>query len=249
MNIAYYFKNIDSTEAIKTYVADKTTKLQERMHHIEGVDARFSVERQNQMFEITVHADATVFHIRKTEKDMYAAIDLAMEVLNNQIDRYHKKIAEKNTALENLQQLPVFNQPEPDEAALISVFEAPVKPMDDTEAILQLQANKYRFLMFHHNNEQRYSVVMARPDGNYSVVSTLPDDGQYQETVVKLEAGETKPLTESLYPMAKLTIAEAIERLEENNLDYLVFVNDETLRMNLLFHGKHGELIIKKPAI
>ena len=107
MNIAYYFKNIDSTEAIKTYVADKTTKLQERMHHIEGVDARFSVERQNQMFEITVHADATVFHIRKTEKDMYAAIDLAMEVLNNQIDRYHKKIAEKNTALENLQQLPV----------------------------------------------------------------------------------------------------------------------------------------------
>ena len=103
--------------------------------------------------------------------------------------------------------------------------------------------------MFHHNNEQRYSVVMARPDGNYSVVSPLPDDGQYQETVVKLEAGETKPLTESLYPMANLTIAEAIERLEENNLDYLVFVNDETLRMNLLFHGKHGELIIKKPAI
>lgn len=248
MNINYYFKNIEATEALKDYASEKAEKVRERLHHIEGIDVRFSVERQNQSFEISIHADSTVFHIKKTEKDMYAAMDKAVDVLNKQIDRYNKKNAEKSSGINTLQVLPVFESTEDNELESISVFKAPLKPMDNLEAALQLKANRYRFMMYLQINEQKYSVIMARPDGNYSVISPIDQGEKYQETVFKISKNQLTPISEALYPMSKLTIPEARERLDENNLDFLVFVNEEYSQLNLLFHGRHGDLVLKRPA-
>ncbi|MCX7632819.1 MAG: ribosome-associated translation inhibitor RaiA [Turneriella sp.] len=246
MEIGYYFKNLPPTEAIKQYAAKKIEKLKDRLHHIEGIDVRFSLERQNQSFEITVHGDATVFHLKKSDKDLYAAIDNAIDVLNNQIDRYRKKLEEK-TAEAREMFLPRLEERSVPEETEIGVREAEIKPMDDLEAILQLRSKKYRFLMYHHANSEQYGLVTARNDGNYSIVMPAKEGG-FTETIVRLNGNSLEKLAESIYPVSRLTVAEALDVLNESNLDFLAFVNDDTGRLNVIFHAHGGGIMIKRPA-
>jgi len=248
MEIAYYFKNLDPTDAIKDYCAEKIGKLKDRLHHIESVDVRFNLVRQNQVCEITVHADSTVFHVTKSDKDLYASIDSATDTLNNQVDKYHKKLDSRSGGVKgNLDFLPLFSPEFPKEEVTIQVFEAPPKPMTDVEAVLQLQTEKYRFHMYHHIDEKRYSLVFARPDGNYSLISPTSEIGQYNERVVGVKEGEMKEISHTLYPLSILTIAEAVEQIREANLEYFAYVNEESRRMNVLFYAKNGELSLKRP--
>jgi len=244
MNVAFYFKNLEPTDAIKEYCKEKISKIQDRLHHIEAVDVRFKLLRQNQVCEVTVHADATVFHVQKQDKDLYAAIDATVDILNIQIDKYHKKIGEKSTAMEIM---PTRENPLEKEDHTIHVYEAAVKPMTDLEAILQLQSEKFKFHMYHHAEEKRYSMVFARPDGNYSLISPTKELGQYEEKIVKVKDNTLKDIAFSLYPLSILSVSEAIEQRNESNLEYLAFVNEESRRLNILFISKNGELALKKP--
>ncbi len=245
MEISYYFKNLPPTDAIKAYTAKKIEKLKERLHHIEGIDVRFSLERQNQFFEITVHGDATVFHLKKSDKDLYAAIDNTLDVLNNQIDKYRKKFEEKTAQVRDIF-LPQTADRAREEETEIEVRDAEIKPMDDLEAVLQLRSKQFRFLMYHHVNEQRYGLVTARNDGNYSIV--MPGGGGFVETVVRLGDNKLEKLAESVYPVSKFTVAEALDMLSEASLDYLAFVNEDTGRLNVMFHAQGGGIMIKRPA-
>lgn len=246
MEIAYYFKNLPPTDAIKAYATKKIDKLKERLHHIEGIDVRFSLERQNQFFEITVHGDATVFHLKKSDKDLYAAIDNALDVLNNQIDKYRKKFEEKASVARDAF-LPKADERTREDETEIIVRDAEMKPMDDLEAILQLRSKKFRFLMYHHDEEKRYGLVTARNDGNYSIVMPAKGGG-FVETVMRYENGKIEKLAEAIYPVSKFTVAEALDMLSEANLEYLAFVNEDTDRLNVIFHAIGGGIMIKRPA-
>jgi putative sigma-54 modulation protein len=245
MEIAFYFKNLPPSDAIKQYASKKIEKLKERLHHIEGIDVRFSLERQNQFFEITVHGDSTVFHLKKSDKDLYAAIDNALDVLNNQIDKYRKKLEEKTAGLREVF-LPKSEDRTVTDEVEIEVRDAEVKPMSDLEAILQLRSEKFRFLMYHHADSTRYGLVTARNDGNYSIV--MPSEEGFTETVVRLQDNKLEKLAESLYPVSKFTVAEALDVLNEANLDFLAFVNEDTGRLNVIFHA-NGGIRIKRPAV
>lgn len=250
MNIAYYFKNLEPTDALKEYTAEKLEKVRERLHHIQGIDARFSIERQNQIFEVTIHADSHVFHLKKQDKDMYAAIDLTINALNNQIDKYHKKLDERqSTAIDPRDMVPEFQAKPEEEETIVQIYDASPKPMDDVEALLQMKAGNLKFLMFRHNNDKRSSLIMKRPDGNYSIIKPRQEAGQYEEHVTRIKGNITTEISVSLYPMSQLTVTEAIEKLREENLEFIAFVNEESRRMNVMFHAKNGELAIKRPAV
>jgi len=246
MEIAYYFKNLPPTDAIKAYAGKKIEKLKERLHHIEGVDVRFSLERQNQFFEITVHGDATVFHLKKGDKDLYAAIDNALDVLNNQIDKYRKKFEEKAAVAREVF-LPQSKERVQQDETEIAIHDAEMKPMSDIEAILQLRTKKFSFLLYHHADQKNYGLVTARNDGNYSLVQPS-NGGGFVETVVRLSGDKLEKLAELIYPVSKFTVAEALDVLNEAGLEYLAFVNEESGRLNVIFHALAGGIMIKRPA-
>ena len=91
MEISYYFKNLEPSDAIKEYIQEKVGRLDKRFQHIESVDARMAVQKKDQIFELTIHADSKVFHVKKDDKNLYAAIDIGSDALSKQVDRFHKK--------------------------------------------------------------------------------------------------------------------------------------------------------------
>ncbi|RME93690.1 MAG: ribosome-associated translation inhibitor RaiA [Candidatus Hydrogenedentota bacterium] len=247
MNISVYFKNLEKTDAIQNYIEEKLKNMASLFHHIEAVDVRFFLERQYQVCEITVHADAKVFHIRKKNKDLYAAIDAALDALHVQVDKHHKKMDRRSHEYDRRAVLPSVPEIPEGEEVLLTVYEASAKPMDDLEAILQLRAGRFRFIMYHHINEKKFSIAYQRPDGNYSIITPAKEEGQYAEHIVKFQDNQLKELSVAVYPMDRMTVAEAIEALKENNLEFLAFINEETSKMNVLFQTKHGDLALKRP--
>lgn len=246
MDIAFYFKNLAPTEAIKTYAGKKLEKLKERLHHIEGIDVRFSLERQHQFFEVTVRGDATVFHLKKSDKDLYAAIDNALDVLNNQIEKYRKKLEGKSASMPPIP-MPMIAEHPAQEEIEIAIRDAEIKPMDDHEAVLQLRTKKLRFLMYHHADKKKYGLVTVRNDGHYSIVTPAADG--FVETISELEETSLRKMSEAIYPVSKFTVAEALELLQEGGLEYLAFVNEETGRLNVIFYAASGAVVIMRPAV
>lgn len=248
MNIQFYFKNIEPTDAIKNYVSEKLKKIEDRLHHTQNVNVRFFVEREKQFCDISIQADATVFHVHKSDTDLYAAIDSVLDILHIQIDKHHKKI-ESRAVHEGIspEGFPYMENEPVDEEIPIAFYPAPSKPMTNLEAIAQLQMEKFKFFMFHELDAKRYSLVYVRPDGLFCIITPTSEFGQYKEHVVKMEDKELCDVSISLFPMSKLILAEASERLQDNNMEYMVFLNEDTRRMNVLFRNKNGELALKQP--
>ena len=253
MNISFYFKNLDPTQAVKSYTAKKLAKIEKLVHHSEGIDARFFLLKKEHICEITIHADNKVFHVKKADKNMYVSIDLVIHALQKAIDRYHKKKKTSHEEENINSHLPVFEKKEkPLEEVEISIFEVPHKPMYHQEAFLQLREHRYKFMMYRNMNTitKRFSLLFLRPDGNYSVVSPSYKLREYNETIYREDYSnsEFKKISSSKYPMSSWTIYQAIGILHQNQSDYLAFVNQDTSKMNILFHSRSGNLILKKPA-
>jgi len=246
MNVSYYFKNLTPTDALKEYAGSKLKRFYERLNHLRGVEVRFKLERQNQFCEITLYADSMVYHSKKKAKDLYASIDTCVDSLQNQIDKYHKKL--DTIRMDISKKIPIASSYKTEDADTVTIYDAPVKPMNDLEAILQLKAHKYRFYMFHTMNEKRYSLAFIRLDGNFSIIAPAEKVGEYWEHVVKIGQNELIELSTTLYPLSELSIPEAIEKLKEDDLEYLTFLNDESKRMNVLFYSRDNELLIKRPG-
>ena len=250
-NIAFYFKNLKPTQAIKSYTIGKLDKLEKILHHPQRVDVRFSHLKKKHICEITVHADNNVFHIQKVDTNMYQTIDLVIHSLQKAIKRSRKKRAVSGEEENIKSYLPVFEKREKKyEERGIHILEVPHKPMHDQEAFLQLKERRYKFMMYRYIDTKRFSLLYLNLNGNYCIISPRGKVGSYVQTTYREEpsTGELRKVSNSIFPMSFMNISEAIETLYKNQSDYLSFVNGDTLKMNVLFHSHAGELILKRPA-
>lgn len=87
MKIAFTFRNFDSSEWLKSYAADKLSKLQKLAHAPLHVALTFSVERHLQCVDLSAQTGAEAYLVREQHSDMYAAIDLALDKLKRQFER------------------------------------------------------------------------------------------------------------------------------------------------------------------
>jgi putative sigma-54 modulation protein len=85
MEIAYTFRNVESSEGVKRYAKDKLTRLQKYVRSPLAVDVVLSHERHMHRVEITVRSDAARHGAQHEAEDMYAAIDLVVDKLDRQL--------------------------------------------------------------------------------------------------------------------------------------------------------------------
>ncbi len=215
MVINIYFKNIEPTSAIKEYVEKKIKRVLKKLYHVEGVQVRFQVEREEQVCEITIQGDNTVYHIREKEKDLYAAIDLAIDSLEHKVTLAHKK-------REKREKEPVSWYEEEKDRVEIEKVEVPFKPMDDYEAFLQLKSNGYKFLLYHPLEEKRFRLLL--PDIGKRAFLYVPVEGmRYEKRVVREEEEEgLRILKKEEVELPVLSLEEAQKRRKDK--DFLFFL-------------------------
>lgn len=91
MSIEYTFRNLESSDAIKSYAADKLTKLEKYLRVPLDAHVTFSLERRMQCVDVSFNSAGEHYQGRAEEEDMYAAIDLVVDKLQRQLNRVHSQ--------------------------------------------------------------------------------------------------------------------------------------------------------------
>ena len=136
MNINIRGDKIEVTDSIKNYVKEKLAKLEKYFEEPNQIDAHVLVRVRNgeQIIEVTIPASKYTLRAEEKNADLYAAIDLVIDVLERQIRKNKTKLERRKA------DLPVFNFPvieevEIDSKDIIKRKNIGTKPMNEEEAI------------------------------------------------------------------------------------------------------------------
>lgn len=92
MEIIIHGRHLETTEAIKSYVKDKGSKLTKYSDRINKIQFTLKVEGQNHTVEAVCSVAKTTLVAEAVNSDMYAAINLVMDKLEKQFVRQKEKL-------------------------------------------------------------------------------------------------------------------------------------------------------------
>lgn len=97
MQVSVTFKNIDPSDALKAYAAKKLERIEKLLDAPSEVNVVFSVEKIRHITEISATGGRTTVHATETSESMYAAIDLAVDKIKQQLSKSKKKQQSRKT--------------------------------------------------------------------------------------------------------------------------------------------------------
>ena len=173
MRFQYTEKKVTLPENVHKYAEKKVMKL-ERFF---GTDAdalvTFSVEKNRNNVEITVHAANTYFRASESTSDMFASIDAAVATIERQIRKNKTRLARNLRPDALTSNIPAeFDVVEEPEFDVVRTKRFAVKPMTTEEAILQMNLLDHTFYVFRNMDTSAVCVVYRRNNGGYGLIET-----------------------------------------------------------------------------
>jgi putative sigma-54 modulation protein len=87
MRIAFTFRNLESSDAVKQYATDKIAKFEKYVRAPLEAEVVASLERHLQCVDVTIVSGSSRYEAREESADMYASIDLVIDKLDAQLKR------------------------------------------------------------------------------------------------------------------------------------------------------------------
>jgi putative sigma-54 modulation protein len=85
VNISITFRHMDSSNAIKSYAADKIGKLQKFLRQPMTAKVTLSIDRLKHVAETRISSGGSHLEAKEASEDMYASIDRVIDKLERQI--------------------------------------------------------------------------------------------------------------------------------------------------------------------
>ena len=134
----------------------------------------FSVEKNRNKVELTVHGAGTWFRASESTSDMFASVDAAVGTIEGQIRKNKTRLARRlrQDAFSRTVEETSFAQEEPEEELkIVRVKKFYMRPMTRDEAILQMNLLEHNFFAFRdEDNGGSFAVVYRRNDGGYGII-------------------------------------------------------------------------------
>ena len=174
MQVTVTFKHMNSTEALRSYAAEKSERFAKYL--VEPVEVHWflSVEKIRHIAEATIAAKDVSIKACEVAEDMYSAIDMALEKLEKQVRKHKEKVKNHKLGDTEATMYPPADvyKGEPQLPRIIETENMFVKPMSVEEATLQLGVSKGNFLVFTDSVTGRINVLYRRGDGNFGLIET-----------------------------------------------------------------------------
>jgi len=175
MHIQITAKNIDLTDAIRSYVNKKIGKVKKYFDQVIEVHVVLEVQKNLHTAEVLVNAKGVFLKGLEKSEDLYASIDLAVDKIERQLIKYKEKIQSKklmNKDFEEPFRLNVIETGSLDTDTPVTVIskQIPVKPMDVEEAVMQMDLLNKNFFVFRNADSSEVNVVYKRDDGNIGLI-------------------------------------------------------------------------------
>ena len=174
MEIVIHGSKVKITEAMHEYIEEKLKKLEKYLKNSENVRANVivKVKNHNQTIEITIPLKSFILRSEETKDDFYAAVDKAVDKLERQISKNKTKLMSKQDKNNYEFDFPSIEEEKTEENKIVKRKKIEVKPMDEEEAILQMELLGHEFYMYKDADTDAFAVVYKRKDGNYGLIET-----------------------------------------------------------------------------
>lgn len=175
-------ENIEVTPAIRDHVESKVSKLERYFTDGSNATAHVNLKVYNAKqtkVEVTIPMKNLTLRAEERHDDMYAAVDLIVDKLERQIRKYKTRVNRKFREREGVaaffasvhREEPAVEENE-DELSVVRTKRFDLKPMDQEEAILQMNMLGHNFFVFTDAESEDTNIVYKRRDGKYGLIET-----------------------------------------------------------------------------
>jgi len=174
MRILISGKNLEISDYLRNLVDKKVAKLERYFPQDAEVQVTLSVEKNRHIVEVTIPYEGIIIRGEEVTGDMYASIDNVLDKLEKQIIRHRTKLEKKLRADAFRYAEPLFSdsysEAEDEGPQIVRVKRFNIKPMDEEEAMMQLELLGHSFYVFINSDTGFMSVLYKRNDGNYGLI-------------------------------------------------------------------------------
>ena len=177
MEIIIHGDKIKVTSAMKDYIEEKLGRLDKYLENSDDIRANVIVKVKGhlQTMEITIPLKSFILRSEETQEDFYAAVDKTIDKLERQIRKNKTRLMSRNSKPSydfNFSMIEIEKEEEKEESKIVKRKTIEVKPMNEEEAILQMELLGHQFYMYKDADTNKPAVVYKRNDGNYGVIES-----------------------------------------------------------------------------
>lgn len=176
MKIEIIGKNgFEPSKAVEDYFNKKVSKVTKLVEDIQDIRGVMKTYPQYHKIEVTLRAAHLTIRAEDKALDMYAAIDLVVDKLILQINKFKKRLEHRqtkkqiktptDTPIDALEKEVLAEQ-------LVRNKKIELQPMSTQEAIEQLELLDHDFFVYLDKETLQTHVVYRREDGDYAVIET-----------------------------------------------------------------------------
>lgn len=169
MKITVRGKGIQITNALKEHVEKRIGRLDKFFSADTSAQVMLTVEKSRHVVEVTIPLSGYIIRGEEETGDMYASIDLVVDKLEKQVEKYKTKLAKKirNGSIKDMAGKSDSTYEEP---KIVRTKSFSIKPMPPEEAILQMNLLGHSFFVFSNAETEQVNVVYKRKNGNYGLI-------------------------------------------------------------------------------
>ena len=178
MKFQFREKKVKLPGNVHAYAEKKVMKLARYFEEDAEALIVFSVEKNRNQVELTVHGAGTWFRASESTSDMFASIDAAVGTIEGQIRKNKTRLARRlkqDAFVRSVHEETSFApDPAEDDLSIVRVKEFYFKPMTREEAVMQMNLLDHNFFAFRdEDNGGTFAVVYKRNDGGYGLIDDV----------------------------------------------------------------------------
>ncbi|MDD6678742.1 MAG: ribosome-associated translation inhibitor RaiA [Firmicutes bacterium] len=177
MKFQYSEKKVKLPENVHAYAEKKVMKLARYFEDDAEALIVFSVEKNRNNVELTVHGAGTWFRAKESTSDMFASIDASIGTIEGQIRKNKTRLARRlrqDAFVRSAEETSFAEEPEQGDLTITRFKSFYMKPMRREEAVLQMNLLNHSFFAFRdEDNGGSFAVVYRRDDGGYGLIDDI----------------------------------------------------------------------------
>ena len=174
MKISVTFRNGEGENWQKLYAEERIQKLKKYLDMPAETHIILSTEKFRNFAEINLSANGWNVNAKEEAKDMHLAVDGCIDKIEKQLKKQKEKTREHKPKSIRRGEANVAEGEEEESTSnkIVETRKIVLKPMSHDEAVMEMEGNKARFIIYRDSSSENVSLVYRLDDGNYALIET-----------------------------------------------------------------------------